>query len=134
MKKPLEQTPYVFVYGTLLSGLGNHRLLSNSLLIDRATTEDSYVLVANSIPYLLDEEGKSYVCGEVYEVDERTLDNLDGLEGHPNWYNRRIINVVTEQGDRLKAWAYFMPKRPSGATVIETGSYKDYVYTFKYQD
>lgn len=134
MKKPLEQTPYVFVYGTLMSGFGNHRLLKDSLLIERAATEDEYVLVANVIPYLLEEEGKSYVRGEVYEVDERTLENLDGLEGHPNWYNRKIINVVTEVGDKLKAWAYFMPKRPNGVAVIESGDYKEHTYSFKYQD
>lgn len=127
MNKPTERTPYVFVYGTLMSGFGNNRLLSSSEIVDKATTEDEYVLVANSIPFLLEESGKSYVTGEVYKVSETTLSNLDKLEGHPSWYERKVINVITEQGDKLKAWAYFMPNKPSGVNVIESGSYRDYV-------
>jgi gamma-glutamylcyclotransferase (GGCT)/AIG2-like uncharacterized protein YtfP len=127
MKKPIERTPYVFVYGTLMEGFGNNRLLKDSSLIENATTEDGYVLVANGIPYLLEDQGKSYVHGEIYKVNEKTLENLDTLEGHPNWYARKVINVVTEQGDRLKAWAYFMPKKPNGVVVVESGDYREHV-------
>jgi gamma-glutamylaminecyclotransferase len=127
MKKPTEQTPYVFVYGTLMSGFGNNRLLKDSAMIDYASTEDEYVLVSNGvIPYLMDDVKDSYIIGEVYEVNEKTLKNLDDLEGHPNWYQRRIINVVSDVGDRLRAWAYFMPVKPQGAEVIELGDYKSY--------
>jgi gamma-glutamylcyclotransferase (GGCT)/AIG2-like uncharacterized protein YtfP len=128
MKKPTEQTPYVFVYGTLMSGFGNNRLLKGSALIDHASTEEEYVLVSNGIiPFLMDDVQDSYIVGEVYEVDEKTLKNLDDLEGHPNWYERRIINVVSDIGDRLKAWAYFMPTKPIGAEVIESGDYRSYI-------
>lgn len=126
MRKPTEKTPYVFVYGTLMSGFGNNTLLRSSTLVDSGTTEESYTLVAHSIPYLLETEGKGYVSGEIYEVDENTLVALDRLESHPTWYERKVINVVTETGDRLEAWAYFMPNRPSEATVIESGDYREY--------
>lgn len=134
MKKPTEQTPYVFVYGTLMSGFSNNGLLKRATLIDLATTENDYVLVANGIPFLLEENGKSYVHGEVYKVSEDVLKGLDALEGHPNWYERKIVNVITQNGDRMKAWVYFIQERPRGYTVIESGSYRDYVYQFKYQD
>lgn len=127
MRKPTDQTPYVFVYGTLMSGFGNNRLLKNSNLEYYATTEEEYKLVANSIPYLLEDEGSTYVRGEVYRVNENTLRNLDSLEGHPNWYVRKIVNVITDQGDRIRAWVYFMPEQPSGVSIIESGSYRDYV-------
>lgn len=128
MKKPTEKTPYVFVYGTLMSGLSNNRLLRRSELIDTATTEDELVLVASSLPFLLEKKGKSYVSGEIYRVTEDALYNIDQLEGHPDWYERKMIEVVTELGDKMKAWAYFMPEsKISGATVIESGSYREYV-------
>lgn len=131
MEKPTDQTPYLFVYGTLMSGLSNNRLLKNSLQIDTATTEGKLTLLASSIPYLVDEKSKSYVTGEVYEVDEKTLSAIDQLEGHPGWYSRKIISIVNELGDKMKAWAYFMPRSTVGnAKVIESGSYRDYIMQF----
>lgn len=128
MEKQTEQTPCLFVYGTLMSGFGNNRLLNSSNLIDSATTEDKLTLLASSIPFLVDEEGKSYVRGEVYSVNESTLKAIDQLEGHPTWYSRKIISVINELGDKIKAWAYFMPKSETRhAKVIESGSYRDYI-------
>lgn len=128
MKKPVEQTPYVFVYGTLMSGFGNNQLLKNATLMEYASTEDEYTLVISGfIPFLIDNDGGDYVVGEVYKINEKTLKNLDDLEGHPNWYERRVINVVSDVGDRFKVWAYFMPVRPKGAEVIELGDYRGYM-------
>ena len=128
MKKPLEQTPYVFVYGTLMSGFGNNRLLKDSMFIEHASTEDEYILVLSGlIPFLMDNVSDCYVVGEVYKINDKTLKKLDDLEGHPNWYERRIINVVSDVGDRLKAWAYFMPEKLEGAEVIELGDYRAYM-------
>jgi gamma-glutamylaminecyclotransferase len=128
MKKPTEQTPYVFVYGTLMSGLSNNGLLRRSAFISTATTEESYKLISRGIPFLIEEEGKTYVTGEIYEVTEHALKNLDALEGHPNWYERKIINVVDELGDRVKAWVYFMPaNRKESGELVESGNYRDYV-------
>jgi gamma-glutamylcyclotransferase (GGCT)/AIG2-like uncharacterized protein YtfP len=131
MKKPIEQTPYVFVYGTLMRGFSNNHLMMSAEYVERASTEEEYKLVAAGIPFLVDEPGNSYVLGELYKVDENTLGMLDELEGHPGWYERRVINIITELGDRVKAWAYFMPKDKlrGSATTIENGSYADYKYS-----
>lgn len=129
MKKPIEKTPYMFVYGTLMSGFSNSRLLRNSLLVDRGTTEEEYTLAVSSIPFLVEEDGKNYVSGEVYKVDEKTLNAIDQLEGHPDWYERKVISIITEQGDKLQAWAYFMQKsKLKTVTVIESGDYREYSY------
>jgi gamma-glutamylcyclotransferase (GGCT)/AIG2-like uncharacterized protein YtfP len=134
MKKPTEKTPYLFVYGTLMRDFGNHVLLKSSRFVDRATTEDNLKLKANVIPYLLEEDGPTYVVGELYEVSEATLKMTDGLEGHPTFYERKIINVINEMGDRVKAWVYFYRGDSSHAQEVKTGDYRDYNYTFRYQD
>jgi gamma-glutamylcyclotransferase (GGCT)/AIG2-like uncharacterized protein YtfP len=79
----------------------------------------------------LDEPGNSYVLGELYRVDENTLGLLDELEGHPEWYVRHTVSVISEVGDKYKAWVYFMPKDKlrGGAQTIENGSYADYAYS-----
>ena len=126
MKKPLEQTPYVFVYGTLMSGFGNNGLLSRAEFIGTATTEDNYKMLAKGIPYLIEEKGESYVSGEIYRVSENALSRLDQLEGHPSWYCRKVITVINEMGDKVKVWVYFMPKGREQGVVVESGNYRDY--------
>ena len=47
-----------------------------------------------NIPYLIDKPGNgNNIHGEVYEVDEKMLKNLDVLEDHPNYYQRRPEKV-----------------------------------------
>ena len=48
-----------------------------------------------NIPYLIDKVGSgNNIQGEVYEVDQKMLLNLDVLEDHPNYYQRRIEKVT----------------------------------------
>jgi gamma-glutamylcyclotransferase (GGCT)/AIG2-like uncharacterized protein YtfP len=57
----------------------------------------------------------AHIVGEVYEVDEDTLDALDALEGHPDWYCREKVETPWK-----KAWVYLMPedgRYPSEAEV-----------------
>ena len=120
----------MFVYGTLMSGFSNNRLLSNSHLVDRGTTEEEYTLAVTSLPFpfLMEEDGNNYVSGEIYKVDEKTLNAIDQLEGHPEWYERKVVSIVTELGDKLQAWAYFMPKsKLNTVKVIESGNWREYI-------
>ena len=62
-----------------------------------------------NIPYLIDKPGSgNNIHGEVYEVDEKMLKNLDILEDHPNYYQRRpekvsLQNVGKTEGLCLNA-------------------------------
>lgn len=74
---------------------------------------------------LIKEESDKGVKGEVYEVDADTIADLDVLEGHPNLYNRDIIEVKIGEDDfYTKVWAYLYPKhlKPSSA-------WKEYEFT-----
>ena len=73
----------VFVYGSLLSGLGNHPLLSNSTLLGVTKSPREFAMLdLGSFPgVVLDEEGEEMI-GEVYEVDDTTMNRLDRLEGY----------------------------------------------------
>ena len=71
----------VFVYGTLLAGEPNHRLLARARLVTEARTKPAFELRdLGSSPRLV-RGGAHAVAGEVYEVDEATLAALDRLEG-----------------------------------------------------
>jgi gamma-glutamylcyclotransferase (GGCT)/AIG2-like uncharacterized protein YtfP len=73
----------IFVYGSLLSGLHNHRVIANSHPLGEARTERRFRMHSlGGFPAVV-AGGKQSILGEVYEVDAGTLERLDRLEGHP---------------------------------------------------
>ena len=118
----------IFVYGTLKRGFGNNRLLSGSKFVGEARTEGKFALYESGIPFVIEDEQVSQVSGEVYEVDEKTLSRLDRLEGHPNWYCRKMVNISVNNKDpgelekMIKAWIYFFPERQG--VILESGMFE----------
>lgn len=111
LAKDLEICDRVFVYGTLQEGHSNHSLLSTSSKLGGTFTVEPFALGDVGFPYAFiktkvpDEYKKLLfpVRGEVYKMDGlHTFEGLDGLEGYPTHYNRRI--VATNLG--LSAWMY----------------------------
>lgn len=117
----------VFVYGTLKKGFGNHRLLSGAVFVGEAVTVNNYALYVSGIPYAYKEETISKIHGELYLVDRETLQSLDMLEGHPDWYRREEVminlkNNTSTFSDLISAWLYFSLS-PSGS-LVEGGVYE----------
>lgn len=116
----------LFVYGTLKRNMHwNQKFLSNSSFFHCATTLDRFPLVIGKcgVPYLLGGEevkgqGK-YVRGEVWLVDDETLENLDEYEGlAKGYYQRKSVRVslsswVFLPGKTLNAQVYVLASAPS---------------------
>lgn len=49
----------------------------------------------------------SPILGELWNVSEDALKRIDGLEGHPDWYTRRLTQVVLDDW-KTYAWLYYM--------------------------
>lgn len=103
----------VFVYGSLLSGLGNHRWLERGgavLFAPAVLDETGWRLVSlGAFPAMVRTSyaEQQAVVGEVYEVDGPTLAALDRLEGVPHNYDR--IEVQVRLGlSRAPVWTYAM--------------------------
>jgi gamma-glutamylcyclotransferase (GGCT)/AIG2-like uncharacterized protein YtfP len=110
-EKPADTLDYVFVYGTLLQGQGNHKaFLGSSYFLGSATTKDMFAVFGSNFPLARKpiEADNSFftgqISGEVYGVTKDILRKLDRLEGHPNFYERRII--LTEEYPRKMIWMY----------------------------
>lgn len=97
----------VFVYGTLRRGFSNHHFMHGARLLGGATTLGSYAMYVEDCPYLVQEEARYPVMGEVYEVSDAMLLALDALEEHPTVYERRRIPVRQDSGREVEAWCYF---------------------------
>lgn len=116
----------VAVYGTLKKGHGNHRLLTNSYCLGEGFTSEPYPLVIDGLPYVIDRAGKGKrVCVEIYRVDSATLARLDSLEGHPEWYQRKQIQVQLYKGGTVSAWVYMIPDSKSQTHMNDTGIYHE---------
>jgi gamma-glutamylaminecyclotransferase len=117
----------VFVYGTLKRGFDNHRILTKSKFISTAKTLHSYPMICKypSFPYLIDVEGEGFrIDGEVYKATYRTMLRLDELEGYPDHYTRREIEVVLEDKTVVMATAYFL---------AEQFNYRNYPFLRKFE-
>lgn len=114
----------VVVYGTLKEGNGNWRhLLDNDrcTLLGRCVVTGPYTMYSlGFFPAVVEVDGAEdgEILGEVFLVDEDTLDSLDILEGHPNWYERKQVDTPWK-----KAWMYVMPLSETYGddSIIESG-------------
>ena len=132
----MEKPHLVAVYGSLLSGLGNHHVMQRlgsehfELLGETKTKPEFeiYPVGGNWYPGVL-ENGKTAVTVEVYRVSEELLKGpLDTLEGyHENepaersHYLRKTIE--TEFGD---TFIYIYNRRPT-SEPIESGNWREYL-------
>lgn len=120
----------VAVYGSLLSGFGNHCLLKGSDMKGAAVIEGFEMYSLGGFPCIVPDDDKGRIEVEVYDVDDTTMSRLDMLEGYPSFYDRKQVTVNTGKGDE-KAWVYYMHEVPSfsghrHAPRIESGSWRDY--------
>ncbi len=121
----------VFVYGTLKQGFNNNCLLYDSVYVGPAVTKHQYAMYSDGIPYVTEKLPLTNIIGELYEVDKHSLYNLDMLEGHPKWYKRKQIDIVTLKSYKGSnavpgVWLYFNDYIPSTATLNTTGNYLKY--------
>ncbi|MFW6179638.1 MAG: gamma-glutamylcyclotransferase family protein [Desulfohalobiaceae bacterium] len=111
----------LFVYGTLRQGCSNHKLLQNARYIGKGQSRRRFSLYVDDYPYVLKTGETSSIKGEVYEVDQQTWQEVDILEGHPNWYCRERQEILLDSGGTVLAWMYFFPE--ARGQLIPCGDY-----------
>lgn len=85
----------VFVYGTLKRGQANNKRLKDSKFLGEAETTHSYRMYTNrSYPMIIEDQdhGKA-IKGELYEVSDEVLKDLDYLEGQGFLYERKKLHI-----------------------------------------
>ncbi|WP_373975300.1 gamma-glutamylcyclotransferase [Chitinibacter sp. SCUT-21] len=108
----------LFVYGTLKRGLSNHHWLGEAQYVAEAQTQNDFALYTIEYPFLSKEPALYPVHGELYRLSWDELTHVDVLEQHPDDYCRELIDVVLDNGQVLRAWAYFHPN-PSGVLLAD---------------
>ncbi len=119
----------VFVYGTLKRGFPNHGLMRQATFLATGTTADRYPMIVQGrsfSPVMLPEAGEGHhIVGEVWEVDDAQLAELDKLESThlPTGYIRETISVDTPAG-RISAFVYFKPRER--VEIVHSEPHADY--------
>ena len=91
----------LFVYGTLMRGERNHRLLAEAEFVGEARTVAGFTMIdLGAFPGVV-AHGEGVVVGELFRVDAETLLAVDRLEGHPRFYRRTEIELAG--GGRYRA-------------------------------
>ena len=122
-----SKTTLVFVYGSLMRGLFNSGLLDGSKLLGLHETDPKYKMYNLGMFPGVCKGGDTPIKGEVYEVTNDVRDDLDCLEGHPDFYKRTKC-VQTAWG---KASMYILASDMSvDCERVPTGNWHDVRATF----
>jgi len=108
----------VFVYGTLRRGEAEAPRLRTATYLGRHITEPKYTLCDFEEYPAAVSWGLTQISGEVYEISDELLCELDAYEEYPKVYHRR--QIPTAFGT---AWIYLMRAPPAVACVIAHGDW-----------
>lgn len=110
----------LFVYGTLRRGEPGHGLLRGATLLAEAITAPVFTLVDMGEYPALVEGGGTAVVGELYDVDEALLVDLDRYEDVPELYLRVEHAIAGEP-----ALIYVLrPEHARNRPVIASGDWR----------
>jgi len=119
-----EKTHRIFVYGTLMKGERNHHLMAGTKLINghARTKENSYLMQVfkssssegKYTPAVTtcysERDGAKCIKGEVYEVDNHQLEELDKLEENGVRYQRKLVTL--ENGTSALMYFFIADEQP----------------------
>lgn len=120
-------TTLVFVYGSLLSGFGNHRRLEagNAKLVATGRTTERFVMHdMGAFPACVPDDAGGQILGELYEVDAATLQSLDSLEGYHPELGPGLYDRITVDVDGVPALMYVMHACKWSRGTIVSGSWR----------
>lgn len=107
----------VATYGTLKRGFGNYnRLMQTAEFVGKCKFKGTMYSMGGFPAVSL--HGDTDIHGELFDVDDETLDRLDQLEGHPRWYLRQKVD--TSNGP---AWVYTQDadQQLSNLPIVKSG-------------
>ena len=136
-------TPYIFVYGTLMSKSRSQIddiFDRHTTLVTDATVNGKLYLVERpdgSLKYpglVLSKNDDDIVYGEVFRISgtKEILKKLDEYEEcapespKPHEYRREVIDIKGPSGEALRAFAYIYNRNIDNLELIESGSFVKY--------
>ena len=121
-------TSHLFVYGTLMSGGENHRLLARRAELIGPGRMRGRLFLVDYFPGLVDSDDPAeIVVGEVWrlvEPDLRDLDDFEGCAEVPPLFVRASRTVTVDGAGTLSAWVYLFARSTAGLLPIPSGDWR----------
>jgi len=124
---------HIFVFGTLKEGFPNFKTNHGQRVPGEFVTRDPYALYLvgdRHSPWLVADTDKGcYVGGQVFEVDDAGLAEMDRLEriDQADGYRRVQLTVVNRMTDaELRVFAYLKPEAQMQGADIRIGPIEEY--------
>jgi len=109
----------VFVYGTLKKGFRLHSYLNNAKFLGEGFVKGYDMYLVDWYPAIV--KGKGVVYGEIYGVDEETLEILDKVEDEGFLYKRIKEKIYMKNGKTVEGYIYVYLKSVEGLKPIIDG-------------
>lgn len=125
-------TSHLFVYGTLMSGGENHRLLVRRAELIGPGRMCGRLFMVDYYPGLVESDDPGeIVVGEVWRLVEPDilwdLDEFEGCFEKPPLFVRAFRTVTVDGGGMLSAWAYVYARPTSGLRSIPSGDWRAFL-------
>ena len=115
----------IFVYGTLMAGEYNHKLISSQKREGEGSIRGFDLYSLGRYPGIRPSEHADHVVyGEVYLVDDSTLEQVNILEGEGSLYILQHAEVTMDDGSEVTAGVYVYNHDCPESSRIHSGSWK----------
>ena len=125
----MNEAHRLFVYGTLITGERNHHLLEHAVQLEKTCyTSGRLVDTGNGYPALVENSPETTI-GELYEIDDDLLHEINYLEGYRgegenNLYERRVQPISA--GERHYDAFVYVFESDRGLPMIPENDWKEY--------
>lgn len=123
----------LFVYGTLRKGYSLHGLLRRigARYVGKGSIQGSLYDLGEFPGAITSSSVRKRIEGELYELPHpeaqlRELDRIEEFDSQgpeSSLFVRRLTTVRLANGRRMRAWVYFLPRRPANARLVPGGDY-----------
>jgi len=125
-------SPYLFVYGTLMSGQQNHPLLAGKAELVGPGRLGGRLVLFDYYPALVEaEDPAETVVGEVWRVlapeTFRDLDEFEGCMEAPPLFVRASRTIALDGAGPLDAWAYVYARPTVGLRRLPSGHWRAFL-------
>jgi len=128
-----ERMYSVFLFGTLKEGFPNSSTNKGSRVDGEFLTKVRYPLYLvgeRYSPWLVLSEGEGFqIRGQVFTIDEATLDDMDRLERihQADGYRRVQVEVISEStGEEMQVFVYVKPPAQLEGMLVQLGPLAEY--------
>lgn len=124
----MENQNIVFVYGTLMKGMGNDHFLEKSKYLGEGVTDKEYSMYIDIVIPKITITPRYKIDGELYLVSDNDMILMDKLERK---YSKMVTKVYNKKSRKFVDAYIYVWERPimmrKDVIINKNGSYREYM-------